>query len=468
MRFATTVSRERRHARRGGWPGRPRARRRWPRRSRAPPRAPPASVSTPRTGPQPSLAAAIASTPEPVPRSTSVPRAPPSSASSSSSSTHIRVVGWAPVPNACPGSTTTDDLRPSCAVVLLPGRPDRRRGRRSRTGSWKSRQRSAQSSGISSRGDLDRLVAGQRPRPTPGRGPRPVRRRSRTRPSRARPPPRPRRAPAPGARRAPPRRPSGRSGPRGGSTPGAAPAPAPAAAAVALLGATRCSSASVSSRPLGELALVVDRAPLGTTTSRTTCWSPRPPAAQRGRPGAVEDDPLAGLRAGRHLDLALAVEGGDRRLAAEHRPGGRDARDGDQVLAVALEPLVGGDGDLDVEVARRARPARRRGRRPRRGSAGRTRSRPGPRPRRCAASRTRPLPSHSSHGVSGILPSPPQASQAAVRITWPKAVRATSRSWPRAPARLAGADRRARARRRCRGSARRSRRRRRRPRAGRR
>ena len=64
----------------------------------------------------------------------------------------------------------------------------------------------------------------------------------------------------------------------------------------------------------------------------------RPP--QRRESLSVQDHALAGLRARRHLDRALAVERRDLDLAAQHRPGGRDPRDADQVLAVALEPLV--------------------------------------------------------------------------------------------------------------------------------
>ena len=157
----------------------------------------------------------------------------------------------------------------------------------------------------------------------------------------------------------------------------------------------------------------------------------RPP--QRRESQSVQDHPLAGLRPRRDLDRALAVERGDLDLAAQHRPCGRDSRDADQVLAVALEPLVGRDRDLDVEIAVDGAP----------GSpawpAPETRIRwPASIPGGTSTSKvrwltTRPRPAHSSHGVSGTLPSPPQASQAAVRITWPKAVRATSRSWPVPP-----------------------------------
>src|SRR5215207_4026142 len=101
------------------------------------------SRSQPVTGPQPSLAAAIASTPEPVPQSASGPDASPAFSSSIRSVRERRVVGWPPVPKARPGSTTTS-IRPSWGshqdgrTPTLPA---------TSIGRWKSAQRSAQSSG---------------------------------------------------------------------------------------------------------------------------------------------------------------------------------------------------------------------------------------------------------------------------------------------------------------------------------
>ena len=60
------------------------------------------STSTARTGRSRAARAAIARTPEPQPTSSSDPRS-----RRASNSTHSRVVGWAPVPNARPGSMTT-------------------------------------------------------------------------------------------------------------------------------------------------------------------------------------------------------------------------------------------------------------------------------------------------------------------------------------------------------------------------
>src|SRR5206468_8275038 len=61
-----------------------------------------ASTSTATTGAKPSLAAAIESTPEPQPTSRMLV-----GRTSCSSSRQSRVVGWAPVPKARPGSITT-------------------------------------------------------------------------------------------------------------------------------------------------------------------------------------------------------------------------------------------------------------------------------------------------------------------------------------------------------------------------
>ena len=72
VRFATTVGAVG-GAARAGCAARARARRRWRRRWRRPPRAPRARCRSPITGAKPSFAAAIASTPEPVPRSASGP-----------------------------------------------------------------------------------------------------------------------------------------------------------------------------------------------------------------------------------------------------------------------------------------------------------------------------------------------------------------------------------------------------------
>ena len=122
-----------------------------------------ASTSQPVTGAKPSLAAAIASTPEPQPQSAS---APPGSSSISSASER-RVVSWAPVPNACAGSIATS---------IVPGRASSHGGRTrsarppasTTTAGCHVRQRTSQSSSSSvvetstSAGAGRRLEVGQR------------------------------------------------------------------------------------------------------------------------------------------------------------------------------------------------------------------------------------------------------------------------------------------------------------------
>ena len=106
----------------------------------------------------------------------------------------------------------------------------------------------------------------------------------------------------------------------------------------------------------------------------------------------------------------------------------------DQVAAVALEALVLGDPDLDVEVARR-RPGLA-------GVAGagdphplavfdpgRDLDRAGPALAGAAAAAAVP------QGVSGIFPAPPQASQTTPRTICPNGVRVTWRSSPAPPQR---------------------------------
>ena len=70
--------------------------------------------STPMTARAPTRAAARASSPVPVPRSTAVKfvNAP---AANSIASKHSRVVGWVPVPNTSPGSSKIGDKRSSAS-----------------------------------------------------------------------------------------------------------------------------------------------------------------------------------------------------------------------------------------------------------------------------------------------------------------------------------------------------------------
>jgi hypothetical protein len=103
------------------------------------------SESQARTGSQPSLAAAIASTPLPQPQSASAP----AGSSSSSSSRHSRVLWCAPVPKACPGSITRSMPSPSSGASQGGRTRSRRRRQLTSTGRWNDFQRSAQSSGTS-------------------------------------------------------------------------------------------------------------------------------------------------------------------------------------------------------------------------------------------------------------------------------------------------------------------------------
>ena len=156
-----------------------RARPRCARRSLPPPRSPPARGRTPSTGLQPSFAAAIASTPEPVPRSRERrPRRACSRLSSSSSSRHSRVVAWAPVPKARPGSIDDVD-RTSHRARSQEGRSQIRPPTSS--GLWKSLPAVGPVVGDLRRLDLDQPARRPPPRASRGRAARPRRRRSRTR-----------------------------------------------------------------------------------------------------------------------------------------------------------------------------------------------------------------------------------------------------------------------------------------------
>src|SRR5690606_39805129 len=74
-------------------------------------------------------------------------------------------------------------------------------------------------------------------------------------------------------------------------------------------------------------------------------------AAQRGDAEALQRDLLTGLGAGTDVELLLAVEGVQRDRRAERGGGHRDRQGGDEVVAVAVEHLVIGDGQLHEEVA---------------------------------------------------------------------------------------------------------------------
>ena len=231
------------------------------------------------------------------------------------------VVAWAPVPNAWPGSMTTS--MPASSSASRPGmagsaagRPVSHEGRTTirppatATGSWKSRQRSAQSSGISvelistspspaaasSVGELRQLA--RRPvdrvlvKPAASSASRPGAAGSATHP-----PPRPRRAPARAARRAPRSASSGRQR---------------TASRITRRRATRAGARR------GRAACA--RACVGTTTSKTTCCEPRRPLRSDGRPSPLSRSRVARLGAGGDLrPRARRRASGRSDLAADHR-----------------------------------------------------------------------------------------------------------------------------------------------------
>ena len=136
------------------------------------------STSTACTGSNPSFAAAIASTPEPHPTSSRLPRG-----WSSSSSRQSRVVAWLPVPKARPGSITTAIASASGSSHGGPTQSGP-----ILTGRWNARQRSSQPSstsferappnaaqsrsspaGVGVGGELDAAVLARPPRTPPER-----------------------------------------------------------------------------------------------------------------------------------------------------------------------------------------------------------------------------------------------------------------------------------------------------------
>src|SRR5690606_25253426 len=76
------------------------------------------------------------------------------------------------------------------------------------------------------------------------------------------------------------------------------------------------------------------------------------PASGVGDPLALEPELGAALDPGRDVHVDPAVDGRDRELAAERRPGDRERDPGDQVLALAPQPVVLANVDRDPQVAR--------------------------------------------------------------------------------------------------------------------
>ena len=329
--------------------------------------------------------------------------------------------------------------RRSAPARSLPGGPQPEPPAADRDGTWKSRQRSAQSSGIS--------VELTSTRPSPAAASRSGelrqlarrRRRSRTRlavgssssPSGA------------GSGR-PDLRLPGASGRRAGRATHAAHAssrpargPSPRGPGCRRRASRRARSASSRCSSLRLR---------GTTTLKITCWLPRLRLRSAGKPSPSSTVRWPGWAPARPRSRARRRASATVRLRPEHRLRRGDSTMRDEVVAVALEALVLGDRDLDVEVAGAAPRARPRGRRRRSGSAGRPRSRPGSRPPCVAARRrSRPLPPQTSQGCLGDLAgAAADVAGPVLRTICPKAVRVTCRSWPAPPQRLAGGDRRPR------------------------
>ena len=146
--------------------------------------------------------------------------------------------------------------------------------------------------------------------------------------------------------------------------------------------------------------------------------------------------PLAGLGAGRDLELRRAVERRHLEGRAERGARRRHVEDGDEVVAVAHEALVLADRDQDVEVAGAAARLADMAAAPDSqalavSDPGRDLHRDG------AASRRRGRGRGSrAQGCVGTRPSPPHASQTTLRTICPNGVLVTACWCPAPPQRL--------------------------------
>ena len=114
----------------------------------------------------------------------------------------------------------------------------------------------------------------------------------------------------------------------------------------------------------------------GTSTWITTWSAPRPRPSMRGAPLPLTVITSPGCVPAGIVDVdRRVVRQVDLDRAAERRVGEGDGRARDEVEAVALEALVRGELDVDVEIAGRRRPGRRACPGPARGAAGRRRCR---------------------------------------------------------------------------------------------
>src|SRR4051794_21862473 len=263
----------------------------------------------------------------------------------------MRVVACAPVPNACAGSMTTS-ATPSSATGACHGartwiRPP------TVTGRWNTRQRPGQSSATS-------LVATSTSAP-------------------------PAAAPRSGSAGTSPGGPqiaysTTASSTSRSSTPAGASASSSASTTSASARRTR-SARRITAAPLGadealeladerlvgadvvvghrvgelldELALLARQTPRRDDVGDDAQVAAAPRAAQPRHAVAAHDEHLARLRAGRDVDLHLAVERRRRQLRPQRRQRRGDVEHGDEVVAVAQEALVGLDAHEHVQVARR-------------------------------------------------------------------------------------------------------------------
>lgn len=126
-------------------------------------------------------------------------------------------------------------------------------------------------------------------------------------------------------------------------------------------------------------------------------------AAQR-RDAALDREHVAALHSRPHLERHRAVEGLDRGGRAEDRVGHRDLERREQVVAVAAEGVVRGDGDLQVQIAVRAAGGAHLARAGElQAQAGLNAGRDVDR-HRAAGARARPWPWHVAHGYGMVVP----------------------------------------------------------------
>src|SRR5262249_10735856 len=102
--------------------------------------------------------------------------------------------------------------------------------------------------------------------------------------------------------------------------------------------------------PLGRLALLVGELARDRELEDDVLVASGP-AAERRQSLPLEHRDVAVLGPGRDLDRLLPLEGVHADLAADDGSAHRDASGADQLRPLPGEPLVGGDSDLDVEVA---------------------------------------------------------------------------------------------------------------------